>query len=105
MAGWERGKGCDREDRYRCAAVAHPLRSELLRLVPDEGEVGAERLAAQMGRRTSRIVYHLRILTRHGALRLVPRRRPAAPLYRHPKDREWVRKLLDEIDPPTAEGD
>jgi len=103
MAESSGGKGCDREDHYRCAAVVHPLRSHLLRLVPDDGEVGAEQLAIEVGRRTSRIAYHLRVLTRHGALRVVSRRRPAPPLYRHPPDREWVRKLLDEIDPPGAE--
>jgi hypothetical protein len=105
MAGSSGGKRCDRDDHYRCAAVMHPLRSQMLRLVPGDGEVGAERLAAEVGRRTSRIVYHLRVLTRHGALRVVPRRNPAAPLYRHPPERDWVRKLLDEIDPPGAEAD
>jgi DNA-binding transcriptional ArsR family regulator len=103
MAESSGGKGCDREDHYRCAAVMHPMRSRLLRIVPEEGEVEAEQLAVEVGRQTSRIVYHLRVLTKHGALRIVPRRRPAPPLYRHPTEREWVRKLLDEIDPPSAE--
>jgi hypothetical protein len=103
MAGSSGGKRCDRDDHYRCAAVMHPLRSQLLRLMPEDGEAGAEQLAGEVGRRTSRIVYHLRVLTRHSALRVVPRRRPAPPLYRHPPDREWVRKLLEEIDPPGAE--
>lgn len=100
MAESSGGKGCDREDHYRCAAVMHPLRSRLLRIVPDDGEVGAAQLAGEVGWRPRRIVYHLRVLTRHGALRVVPRRRPRPPLYRHPTDRAWVRKLLDEIDPP-----
>jgi DNA-binding transcriptional ArsR family regulator len=103
MADSSGGKRCDREDHYRCAAVTHPMRSRLLRLIPDHGEVGAEQLAGEVGGRASRIVYHLRVLTRHGALRVVPRRRPRPPLYRHPADREWVRKLLDEIDPPDGE--
>jgi hypothetical protein len=46
-----------------------------------------------------------RVLTRHGALCVVPRRGPAPPIYRHPAEREWVRKLLDEIDPPSAKED
>jgi hypothetical protein len=31
-------------------------------------------------------------------LRVVPKRRPAPPLYRHAPEQSWVRKLLDEID-------
>ena|ERR1041384_2819080 len=104
MAESSGGKRCDREDHYRCAAVVHPVRSRLLRLVPDDGAVAAEQLAGEAGRRISRIAYHLRVLTRHGALCVVPRRRPRPPLYRHPADREWVRKLLDEIDPPSGEN-
>lgn len=103
MAGSSGGKRCDGEDHYRCAAVVHPMRSRLLRIVPEDGAVEAEQLAVEVGRQTSRIVYHLRVLTRHGALCVVPRRRPAPPLYRHPAERDWVRKLLDEIDPPSAE--
>jgi len=97
------GKRCDREDHYRCAAVMHPMRSLLLRIVPDDGAVGAEQLASEVGGRAGRIAYHLRVLTRRGALRVVPRRRPRPPLYRHPADREWVRKLLDETDPPGTD--
>jgi DNA-binding transcriptional ArsR family regulator len=99
------GESCDRREHYRRAAVLHPVRIELLRLVPDDGDVEAARLAVELGGQRGRVAHHLRVLTRHGALRIVPRRRPAPPLYRHPANREWVRKLLDLAEAPDVDDD
>jgi DNA-binding transcriptional ArsR family regulator len=106
MAGsGEEAEPCDRRTHYRRAAVLHPVRIALLRLMPDDGDVEAAWLAARLGAQRARVAHHLRVLTRHGALRIVPRRRPAPPHYRHPADREWVRKLLDLAEGPEADDD
>lgn len=88
----------DKENHHRRAAVLHPLRRQVLRLLGDGDERGVAEIAVELDRRPARIAHHVRILTRRGALEVVPRCRPNPPLFRQAPDVEWARKMLDEID-------
>jgi DNA-binding transcriptional ArsR family regulator len=105
MAGLEDGeKRRDRESHYRQAALLHPLRERILRLMSGREEAAAGEIAAELNEAPARVLYHLRVLLRRDALKVVPRCRPAPPHYRWSPDAEWARKLLDEIDDLASEG-
>ncbi len=87
-----------RESHYRRAAMFHPLRQHLVRLLSDGVEVAAAELSGKLEQPQGRVGYHLRVLARRRALKVVPRRRPTPPLYRWSKDARWARKLLAEED-------
>lgn len=93
----EGGKHRDKESHYRRAAFLHPLRGQILRLMSGGEETGASEIAAELDEAPGRIAYHLRILVRRRALKVVPKCRPAPPLYRWAPDAEWARKLLEEL--------
>jgi DNA-binding transcriptional ArsR family regulator len=106
MEGRKDSGGCGgEEDRYRCAAILHPLRRRILRLMREGGERGIDEIAAELDQPPGRIAGHVRVLARRNALAVVPRTRPNPPLYRWSPEAEWARKMLDEIDEQDAEGD
>lgn len=106
MAGLKDSGGCgEGEDRYRCAAILHPLRGRILRLMREGGERGIDEIAAELDQPPARIAGHVRILVRRNALAVVPRTRPNPPLYRWSPEAEWARKMLDEIDERDPEDD
>jgi DNA-binding transcriptional ArsR family regulator len=106
MAGAEGGgKRRDRENHYHCAAILHPLRHRILRLMFNGPEAGVSEIADALDQPLGRVAYHVFVLVRHNALKTVPRRRPAAPLYRWSPDAEWARKMLGEIDEQGWEDD
>jgi DNA-binding transcriptional ArsR family regulator len=104
MAGPEYREHRDEENHYRCAALMHPQRHRILCLLADDEEFGVDEIAAELNRPPGTIVYHLRLLTRRGALKVVPKCRPARPLYRWSPQARWVREMLDEIDEQGLEG-
>jgi DNA-binding transcriptional ArsR family regulator len=96
--------GCgEEENRQRCAAVLHPLRRRILRLLRDGAERGVDRIAAELDQPPGRIAGHVGILVSRGVLAVVPRTRPNPPVYRWSPGAEWARKMLDEIDEQDAE--
>jgi DNA-binding transcriptional ArsR family regulator len=97
------GRRRDKEDHYRCAALAHPLRGRLLRLLAGGRRAGVVELAAELGEAPSRIAYHLRVLVKRDALRVAPRCRPASAVYRWSPGADWARKMLDETDAHSAD--
>jgi DNA-binding transcriptional ArsR family regulator len=105
MAGPEdRGKRRDKENHYRCAALLHPLRNRILRLISDGRETGASGLAAELDAPPGQIAYHLRVLAKRRALEVVPRPgRPGPPTYRRGATAGWAQKMLDEIDEQGSE--
>jgi DNA-binding transcriptional ArsR family regulator len=106
MAGTEDGsRSHDREDHYRRAAVLHPLRQRILRLMSDGREAGLAGIAADLKEPRGTVAYHLSVLVARGALGIVPRQKAAPVLYRWSSDAEWARKMLDEIDARSAEDD
>jgi Helix-turn-helix domain len=74
--------------------MAHPLRQRIAWFLSPDEQVGVARLAAELHEPPARIAYHLRLLVRRGVLRVVPKRRPAPPLYRWSANAEWARELL-----------
>ncbi len=98
------GKRRDQENHYRCAALLHPLRHRILRLMLAGTEAGVAEIAAELEEPPGRIAYHLRVLARRDALQVVPKCRPAPPLYRWSPDAGWARKMLGEIDEQGSEG-
>jgi DNA-binding transcriptional ArsR family regulator len=106
MAGFKRGgKRRDDENDDRRAALLHPLRNRILRLMLGGGEAGAAEIAAELDEAPGRIAYHLRVLVRHEALKVVPKCRPTPPHYRWPPDGDWFRKVLEELAEQEEEGD
>jgi len=104
MAGRKDNDGCgEGEDRYRCAAILHPLRRGILRLMRDGSERGIAKIAAEIDQPPARVAEHIRILVRQNALKVVPRTKPNPPLYCWSPEAEWARKMLDEIDEQDAE--
>lgn len=98
MAGSSGGKEHDKENHYRQAAMFHPLRQRIARLLSGGGEVAAGELSAKLEQPLGRIAYHLRILVRRRVLRVVPKRRPAPPRYRWSEDARWAQEMLVEED-------
>jgi hypothetical protein len=98
MAGSGHDGERDRESHYRRAAMSHPLRRHIARRLSHDEEAGTAEISAELGEAHGRIAYHVRVLARRGVLRVVPKRRPAPPLYRWSADARWAREMLAEED-------
>jgi predicted ArsR family transcriptional regulator len=106
MAGLEDwGKPENREGHYQCAAVLHPLRGRVLRLMLGGREMSVADLAAELGQARGRIAYHLRVLIKRKALKVRSGCGSGPPLYRWAPQAHWARKMLEEIDARSAEDD
>jgi DNA-binding transcriptional ArsR family regulator len=90
------GERRDKTEHYRQAALLHPQRRFIMRLISGEREVGPGEVAAELGGARGHATYHLRVLARRGALKVVPRCRPAPPLYRRSSRAGWAREILGE---------
>jgi DNA-binding transcriptional ArsR family regulator len=88
----------DKKSHYRRAALRHPLRRKILRLMLAGMEADAAEIAAELGEAPGRIAYHLRVLLRRRALRAVARGRSLPALYRRSPQAHWARKMLGEYD-------
>jgi DNA-binding transcriptional ArsR family regulator len=99
------GKRRDKENHYRCAALLHPLRHRILVLMAGGKEIGRGEIAAELDASPGRVAYHVRVLVKRRALKVVPKCRPAPPHYRWSPDAGWARKMLGEIDELGSEGD
>jgi DNA-binding transcriptional ArsR family regulator len=86
----------ERENHYRRAAMFHPLRQRIARVLSGGAEVAAAELSTKLEQPLGTIGRHLRVLRRRGVLKVVPRRRPTPPLYRWADDAEWAREMLVE---------
>lgn len=85
-----------REDHYRLAAMFHPLRQRIALSLSGGAEASAAELARELEQPLGRICHHLRVLARRRVLKVVPRPRPAPPLYRWSDDAGWAREMLVE---------
>lgn len=98
------GKRRDKENHYRCAALLHPLRHRILVLMADGREIDRGEIAAELEEAPARIAYHVRVLLRRKALKVVPKCRPTPARYRWSPDAAWARKMLGEIDELDSDG-
>jgi DNA-binding transcriptional ArsR family regulator len=106
MAGSKDGhERRDKEHHYRRAALAHPVRQGILRLMLDGMEAGAAEIAAELGEASGRIAYHLRVLTRRRALKGIAKDPPAPPYFRLAPQALWARKMLAELRKQGREDD
>lgn len=97
MAGSGNGKKRrDKANHYRHAALWHPLRRQILRLMFDGREADAGQIAGELNEALDKILYHLRVLLRREALKAASRGRPAPALYRWSPQAQWARKMLSE---------
>lgn len=97
MAGFGNGKKHhDKASHYRQAALRHPLRRRILRLMFDGREADAGQIASELNEALDKILYHLRVLLRREALKATSRGRPAPALYRWSPEAHWARKMLSE---------
>lgn len=101
-ASGERRRHRDREAHYRRAALAHPLRREIMERMFEGWRASADEIAAALGKRPERIAHHLGVLLRRGAVRAQEQDPGQPPLYRWAPRAYWARRLLDEDDPPEA---
>ncbi len=99
------GKRRDSEQHYRRAALAHPVRQGILRLLLDGMEAGVAEIAAVLAEEPGKIAYHLRALRRRRALKGVAKNPPAPPYYRLAPQALWARKMLAELDKQDEEDD
>jgi DNA-binding transcriptional ArsR family regulator len=90
------GERRDKEDHYRYAALAHPLRRQILRPMLDGREIGAAEIAAELGEPLGRIAYHLRVLVKRDGLTVAAQKPPAPARYRWSSQARWARKMLGE---------
>jgi DNA-binding transcriptional ArsR family regulator len=74
--------------------MLHPLRQGIAARLLHGEELDVPRLAADLDEAPARIAYHLRVLTRHRVLKVVPRRNPNPPLYRFAAEAPWIREML-----------
>jgi hypothetical protein len=99
------GKRRDREHHYRRAALAHPLRRGILRLMLDGMEAGAIEIAAELNEAPGRVAYHLRVLRRRGALKGFAKDPPAPPRFGIAPGVRWARKMLAEFEKEDGDDD
>jgi len=106
MAGSKDGRESrDKEQHYRRAALVHPVRQEILRLMLDGVEAGAAEIGAELGEAPGAIAYHLRVLTRRRALKGIAKDAPAAPYFRLAQNALWAREMLAELRKQDREDD
>ncbi len=91
------GRRRDTEQHHRRAALAHPVRQEILRLMLDGMEAGAVEIGAELGEEPDAIAYHLGVLRRRRAVKAIAKDPPAPPYFRLEPSALWVRKMLAEL--------
>jgi DNA-binding transcriptional ArsR family regulator len=106
MAGSKDGhERRDKEQHYRRAALAHPVRQGILCLMLDGMEAGTAEIAAALAEEPGRIAYHLRVLTRRTALKGIAKDPPAPPYFRLAPQALWARRMLAELRKQDREDD
>jgi DNA-binding transcriptional ArsR family regulator len=98
-------------DESLLAALCHPLRRRILRLMPEEdGEpVSPRDLAIQLDEALTHVSYHVRVLAECGAAKQVRARKingsSTQHFYRRTIEATWAREILARPEPGRAGGD
>lgn len=80
------------------AALGNPLRRRILRRMRDEEMISPRQLANDFGLPVSYVSYHVRVLARCGAVKLVkkePVRGAVKHFYRSTLEPPWARQIID----------
>jgi hypothetical protein len=96
MAGTSDGGEREVESHYRRAAMFHPLRQRIARLLSGGVEMASSELSTKLEQPLGKVAFHLRILVRWRVLKVVPRRRPTPPHYRWSEDAGWAKEMIVE---------
>jgi DNA-binding transcriptional ArsR family regulator len=85
------------DDNDLLAALRHPLRREILRLMESEDAISPRELSALLEQPLSNVSYHVRVLADCEAVALVstvPVRGSMQHFYRTAVDAPWARQIL-----------
>jgi DNA-binding transcriptional ArsR family regulator len=85
------------DDNDLLAALRHPLRRRILRLMADGEAVSPRELSAALRQPLSNVSYHVRVLAERGALTLVgtrPTHGSVQHFYRTALEAPWARQIL-----------
>lgn len=96
------------DDNNLLAALRHPLRREILRLMAAEEAISPRQLSQLLEQPLSNVSYHVRVLADCNAVILVhtiPVRGSMQHFYRTAVDAPWAREILG-LDPaPSGNGE
>jgi DNA-binding transcriptional ArsR family regulator len=101
-----RGKNRN-ESHWLVAALRHPLRREILRLLADGREISPSEMAEELGEPLSTIAYHVRVLAECGALKQVRERKVRGAtqrFYSSSLEADWARAMLEADDEESSGG-
>jgi DNA-binding transcriptional ArsR family regulator len=93
------------DDNDLLAALRHPLRREILRLMESEDAISPRELAALLEQPLSNVSYHVRVLADCEAVALVdavPVRGSMQHFYRTAVEAPWARQILGLGDADTS---
>ncbi len=85
------------DDNELLAALRHPLRREILRLMESEDAISPRQLSSLLEQPLSNVSYHVRVLADCEAVALVntvPVRGSMQHFYRNAVDAPWARQIL-----------
>jgi DNA-binding transcriptional ArsR family regulator len=85
------------DDNHLLAALRHPLRREILRLMESEDAISPRELSSLLEQPLSNVSYHVRVLADCEAVALVntiPVRGSMQHFYRTAVDAPWARQIL-----------
>jgi DNA-binding transcriptional ArsR family regulator len=89
------------------AALRHPLRREILRLMSDGREASPCELAELLNERLSNVAYHVRVLVACGALKPTGQRKVRGGtehFYSWSLEADWARAMLDADEEESSGG-
>jgi DNA-binding transcriptional ArsR family regulator len=89
-------------------ALAHPLRRQILRrLIAESCELSPRELAVGLDQSLSKLSYHVRVLAKCGAIKLVRTKQirgSTQHFYRSTVEEPWARSALQAKDEPPPKG-
>jgi DNA-binding transcriptional ArsR family regulator len=102
--------GSDQSNHDLLAALSHPLRRGILRLMPEDEDssISPRELAGELGESLTHVSYHVRVLAKCGAARLIRTERVRGStrhFYRRKVEASWAKDVLAEPEQGPREED
>lgn len=89
------------DDNALLAALRHPLRRRILRLMEEDEPISPRQISIRLEHPLSNVSYHVRVLAECSAIALVftePVRGSVQHFYRASLEAPWARQVLDSYD-------